>query len=318
MSIHAMDEVRDLFCDVPTGVRLCYRTYGPEGGEPLLLIAGLSLQLTSWPSSLIDGLVQSGFRVIVFDNRDVGRSSRIPQQPPGLMRQFLRLPIPSAYDLEDMATDTIGLLDHLRVAHAHIVGMSMGGMIGQIIAGTHPQHTLSLTSIFSTTGSRKVGQPAMSSMSMLTKPPARTRDEAVQRYSAIMAHIGTQTYPVNDAARRAYAADAWDRGQQARDHEGTARQIGAIIKSGDRTAAICRIQVPTLVVHGDRDLMVAASGGTATAAAISGAEMVTIRGMGHDISDGVVPLLIDLIDGHARRSTTRSAAQQTSASRHSA
>lgn len=318
MSIHAMDEVRDAFCDVPTGVRLCYRTYGPESGEPLLLIAGLSLQLTSWPASLIDGLVQCGFRVIVFDNRDVGRSSRIPQQPPGLIRQVLRLPIPSAYDLEDMAADTVGLLDHLRVARAHIVGMSMGGMIGQIIAGSHPQRTLSLTSIFSTTGSRKVGQPAMSSMSMLTKPPARTRDEAVQRYSQIMAHIGTQTYPVNDAARRAYAADAWDRGQQARDHEGMARQIGAIIKSGDRTADIRRIKVPTLVVHGDRDLMVSPSGGAATAAAIPGAEMVTIRGMGHDIPDGVVPLLIDLIDGHARRNVARPTAELARVSRHSA
>jgi pimeloyl-ACP methyl ester carboxylesterase len=316
MPIHTMHDARDQFCDVPTGVRLCYRTYGPESGEPLLLIAGLSLQLTSWPSNLIDGLLQRGFRVIVLDNRDVGRSSRIPRKPPGLLRQFLRLPMPSAYGLEDMSADTVGLLDHLRVARAHVVGMSMGGMIAQIIAGSHPQRTLSLTSIFSTTGSRKVGQPAMSSMSMLTKPPARTRDEAVQRYSAVMAHIGTQTYPVNDAARRAYAADAWERGQQATDAEGVARQLGAIIKSGDRTAAVRRIRAPTLVVHGDRDLMVAASGGTATAAAIPGAEMVTIRGMGHDISEGVVPLLVDLIDGHASRSVAGSAAEPTSAGRH--
>ncbi|QBR04437.1 alpha/beta hydrolase (plasmid) [Paraburkholderia pallida] len=313
-----MNEVRDAFCDVRTGVRMCYRTYGPDSGEPLLLIAGLSLQLTSWPASLTDGLVQRGFRVIVFDNRDVGRSSRISQPPPGMIRQMLRRPIPSAYDLEDMAADTIGLLDYLHVARAHIVGMSMGGMIGQIMAATHPQRTVSLTSIFSTTGARKVGQPALSSLSMLTRPPAHTRDEAVQRYSEIMAHIGTQTYPVNDAARRAYAADAWDRGQQARDHEGMARQIGAIIKSGDRTAAIRRIQVPTLVVHGDRDLMVAPSGGVATAAAIAGAEMVTIRGMGHDIPDGVVPLLTDLIDGHARRSVARSPAELASVGRHSA
>ncbi|CAJ0684180.1 alpha/beta fold hydrolase [Ralstonia holmesii] len=318
MSIHAMDEAHDLFCDAPTGVRLCYRTYGLESAEPLLLVAGLSLQLTSWPANMIDGLVQRGFRVIVLDNRDVGRSSRIAQKPPGLLRQFLRLPMPSGYSLEDMAADTVGLLDHLCVARAHIVGMSMGGMIAQIIAGSHPHRTLSLTSIFSTTGSRKVGQPAISSMSMLTKPPARTRDEAVQRYSAIMAHIGTQTYPVDDAARRAYAADAWDRGQQAKDAEGVARQLGAIIKSGDRTAEVRRIRVPTLVVHGDLDLMVAASGGTATAAAIPDAEMVTIRGMGHDISEGVAPLLVDLIAGHAKRNTAASAAEQMNASRHSA
>ncbi|MXN78037.1 alpha/beta fold hydrolase [Burkholderia sp. 4701] len=310
-----MDEARDAFCDTPTGVRLCYRTYGPDTGEPLLLIAGLSLQLTSWPPGLVDGLVRCGYRVIVFDNRDVGRSSRIAQQPPGLMRQFLRRPLRAAYDLRDMAADTIGLLDHLHVACAHLVGMSMGGMIGQIIAATHPQRTLSLTSIFSTTGARHVGQPASSTLSMLIKPPPRDREDAVQRYSRMMAHIGTQTYVVSDEARRAYAADAWERGQQSRDHEGMARQIGAIIKSGDRTAEIRRIQAPTLVVHGDRDLMVAPSGGVATAAAIAGAEMVTIRGMGHDIPDGVAPLLTDLIDGHARRSVARTTAEPASADR---
>ena len=155
-------------------------------------------------------------------------------------------------------------------------------------------------------------------MSMLTRPPARTRDEAMQRYSAVMAHIGTQTYPVDDAARRAYAADAWDRGQQAKDAEGMARQLGAIIKSGDRTADVRRIRAPTLVVHGDLDRMVAASGGTATAAAIPGAEMVTIRGMGHDIPAGVVPLLVDLIAGHAGRHAAGSAAEPMNAGRHSA
>lgn len=318
MSTHRMNEAHDAFCDVQTGVRLCYRTYGPDSGEPLLLIAGLSLQLTSWPVSLLDGLVQRGFRVIVFDNRDVGRSSRIAQQPPGFVRQLLRRPKPSAYDLEDMAADTIGLLDCLQVARAHVVGMSMGGMIGQIMATKHPHRTLSLTSIFSTTGARNVGQPALSSLLMLAKPPARTRDEMVQRYSQIMAHIGTQTYPVNDAARRAYAADAWDRGQQSRDHEGMARQLGAIYKSGDRTAQIQQIRVPTLVIHGDQDLMVAPSGGIATAAAIARAEMVTIRGMGHDIPDGVVPLLIDLIDGHAKRSMARSSAKPATDCRQSA
>lgn len=315
MSIHAMDEARDAFCDVPTGVRLCYRTYGPDTAEPLLLIAGLSLQLTSWPAGLIDGLVRCGYRVIAFDNRDVGRSSRIAQQPPGLFRQFLRRPIRSAYDLHDMAADTIGLLDHLHVARAHIVGMSMGGMIGQIIAATHPQRTLSLTSIISTTGARNVGQPAASTMLKLIKPPPRDREEAIERYSRVMAHIGSQTYPVSDDARRAYAADAWERGQQARDHEGMSRQIGAIMKSGDRTAEIRRIRTPTLVVHGDRDLLVAPSGGVATAAAIDGAEMVTIRGMGHDIPNGVAPLLTDLIDGHAKRSVTRTAAEPASVDR---
>lgn len=306
MSIPVMDDVRDAFCDVPTGVRLCYRIHGPDDGTPLLLIAGLSLQLTYWPPALIDALVRSGFRVIVFDNRDVGRSSRIPQKPPGLLRQFLRRPHRSAYDLEDMAADTIGLLDRLDIAQAHLVGMSMGGMIGQIMAARHPHRTLSLTSIFSTTGARNVGQPALSSLLMLGKPPARDREEAVRRYCQIMAHIGPRTYAASEDALRAYAAEAWDRGQQARDHEGVARQLGAIFKSGDRTAEVARIRVPTLVVHGDEDPMVSPSGGVATAEAIAGAEMVTIRGMGHFIPDGVVPLLTDLVVGHATRSAARS------------
>ncbi|WP_175850930.1 alpha/beta fold hydrolase [Burkholderia cepacia] len=316
MTIHAMEAIQDAFCDLPGGVRLCYRTYGPDDGEPLLLIAGMTLQLTFWPPALIGALIQCGYRVIVFDNRDVGRSSRIARPGPSVLRQFLRVPVKDGYDLEDMAQDTIGLLDSLKVARAHVVGMSMGGMIGQVLAARHPQRVLSLTSIISTTGARNVGQPAMSSMLMLTAPPPRTREAAVEQYSRIMAHIGTQTYPADDAARRAYAAQAWDRGQQARDHESTTRQIGAIIKSGDRTEEIRRIRAPTLVVHGDRDLLVAPSGGVATAAAIPGADMVTVRGMGHDIPDGVVPLLTSLIDGHIRHRATRAAAEPERVGRH--
>lgn len=167
MSVYAQNTIEDKFCDVSTGMRLCYRTYGPDDGEPLLLIVGLGLQLTAWPISLINNLIQCGYKVIIFDNRDVGRSSRVSQRPPNLLRQLIRRPESSAYDLQDMAQDVIGLLDHLCVTRAHVVGMSMGGMIAQVIAAQYPQRIKSLTSIFSTTGALNVGQPALSSLLML-------------------------------------------------------------------------------------------------------------------------------------------------------
>src|SRR4051794_1774481 len=142
----------DQFCRRPGGVDLCYRTEGPAGGPALLLIAGLSLDLTSWPASMVGGFVDRGFHVIRFDNRDVGRSGRAPVPPPGRLRQLFGRPRADAYDLGDMTADTLALLDHLDVPRAHVVGMSMGGMIAQTLAARHPARVASLTSIFSTTG----------------------------------------------------------------------------------------------------------------------------------------------------------------------
>lgn len=292
----------DQFCTVSTGMRLCYRTYGPDYAEPLLLIAGLALHLTSWSPRFIEGLVQRGYHVITFDNRDVGRSSRHASTPPGVWRQLTRRIAPEAYDLSDMARDAVGLLDHLQIEQAHLVGMSMGGMIAQTMAATHANRAHSLTSIFSTTGARRVGQPAASTMWLLSRSPARTRDEAAEGYLQMMRHIGSQGFDRDEEALRAYAEEAWDRGNGATAREGVARQIGAIIKSGDRTSALKEIRIPTLVVHGDRDRIVHPSGGHATAQAIPGARHITIHGMGHQISEGVVPYLVDLIDGHAQRS----------------
>ncbi len=307
MAVCEFDNGEDQFCDAPTGYRLCYRVHGHARGEPILLIAGLGLQLTYWSPRLIDGLVERGFRVITMDNRDAGRSSRAPHKPPSLWRQLTKRPGARAYTLEDMARDTKGVLDHLEVPRVHLVGVSMGGMIAQVLAAQHPDQTASLTSIFSTTGAGNVGQPAGSTLLKLAKAPPRGREEAVGRYLQIMEHIGSTAYPMNEQALRAYATQAWNRGAGEHAHEGVARQIGAIMKSGDRTAQVRLIKAPTLVVHGDLDRMVAHSGGVATANAIDGADLITIRGMGHFIADGVVPLLTDLIDGHARRSVERMA-----------
>lgn len=291
----------DQFCDVATGVRLCYRVHGPDEGIPLLLVVGLSLQLTYWPNGLIEQLVRSGFRVIVFDNRDVGRSSCMAQQPPGLVRQALKRPAASAYSLEDMALDAVGLLDHLGVAAAHVAGMSMGGMIAQILASRHARRVLSLTSMFSTTGSTRVGQPAISTLLMLTKAPPSDRSQSVTNFVRLSKHIGSNRYAIPDDILAAYAANAWDRGHGPKAHEGVARQIGAIMKSGDRTKELRDITAPTLIVHGEQDRMVAHSGGVATAKAIPKADFITVHGMGHAIGEDVAPVLSDLISGHIRR-----------------
>lgn len=291
----------DRFCDLPSGMRICHRVHGHAGGEPLLLIAGLGLQLHYWTPLFVGSLVERGFRVIVFDNRDVGRSSRGKGRPPGVLRQLFKRIEKSAYDLDDMADDAAGLLAHLGVARAHVVGMSMGGMIAQTLAVRHAPRVASLTSIFSTTGHGRVGQPALSSLLKLSKPPVRSRDAAMARYVEVMHHVGSTAYAMHERDLRAYAGTAWDRGDGPTAHAGMARQIGAIFKSGDRTAQLRRITAPTLVLHGERDLLVAPSGGAATAAAIPGARLLTVHGMGHNIPDEAAPFLVDLIDGHARR-----------------
>ena len=284
----------DRLVDLPAGPRLCYRTDGPDDGTPLLLIAGLGLDLTSWPQRMVDGFVERGLRVVRFDNRDAGRSSRIGNPPPGRLRQLLARPRPEAYDLADMAADTVGLLDALGIEQVHLVGMSMGGMIAQTVAARHPARVLSLTSIFSTTGHRRVGQPARSTLLRLARSPARTVEESVERHLAMLAHIGSTTFPPEEEVERAWATAVWHRGGDSGAGAPVARQIGAIQASGDRTAELARITAPTLVVHGDRDLMVHPTGGRATVDAVPGARHVEIAGMGHHLAPGVVDRLVEL------------------------
>ncbi|UJR85160.1 alpha/beta fold hydrolase [Sandaracinus amylolyticus] len=299
--------IEEHLCELPSGVRLCYRTSGSTRGEPLLLIAGLGLHLTWWPQSLIDGLVERGHHVIAFDNRDVGRSSRIATRPPGVLRQLLRVPHADNYDLGDMAEDTVGLLDHLGIDATHLVGMSMGGMIAQTIAARHPRRARSLVSIFSTTGARRVGQPSLSTLRHLAGPRARTRDQAIASHVTIMRHIGPSGFALDLEALEAYAGAAWDRGDGLHAPAGIARQIGAILKSGDRTRELRRITTPTLVLHGDSDLMVHPSGGRATARAIPGAAHVTIEGMGHHLPAGVIPRVTELVARHLADARQRAA-----------
>jgi pimeloyl-ACP methyl ester carboxylesterase len=280
------------------GIELCYRVDGPDDGVPLLLIAGLGIDLTSWPAAMVEGLVGRGFRVVRMDNRDAGRSTKLDTPPPGRLRQLLGKPRPDAYSLADMADDAVAVLDDAEIKQpVHLVGMSLGGMIAQTLAARRPDRVASLTSIFSTTGDRKVGQPAASTIARLARPPAKTVEQSVARHLAILRHIGSATFPPDEQLERAWAAGAWERAAGKRGGAPVARQISAIHASGDRTADLRRIAVPTLVIHGDTDRMVHPSGGRATAAAIPGARHVEITGMGHHLAPGVIDRIVELTAG---------------------
>jgi pimeloyl-ACP methyl ester carboxylesterase len=295
-----IDEGIDEYAPLPSGTTICYRDFGDEADPTILLIAGLGEDLTFWPRSFIDSLVNRGFRVIAMDNRDVGQSTFVAAPAPSLWRQVLARPRTDAYSMADMAQDSLGVLDHLGIQKVHLVGRSMGGMIAQTIAATDRDRVLSLTSIYSTTGARKVGQPAVSTMGLLVAPPARHRTAAVRGHLRITRHIAGRAYPLDDAAEAAIAAGGWDRsaGDLA---AGAARQIQAIQASGDRTVQLGRITAPTLVINGDRDLMVAPSGGAATVNAIPSAQHVVIPGMGHHLPEGLVDPITTYISQHAYR-----------------
>ncbi|WP_217181053.1 alpha/beta fold hydrolase [Streptomyces sp. AC495_CC817] len=294
------EAVPDRFVTLPSGIRICYRDAGKEADPVIVLIPGMGEDLTYWTDSAVDALVERGFRVISIDNRDSGRSSRAGTPPPAIWRQVIARPRPDGYTLADMAADTVGVLDHLGIERAHLVGRSMGGMIAQTIAATEPNRVLTLTSLYSTTGARKVGQPAWSTMKILAGPEALNRTDAVRAHLRITRHIAGTGYPIDDAAEAALAAHGWDRsaGDIA---AGAARQIQAIQLSGDRTEQLRRITAPTLIINGDRDLLVAPSGGVATAQAIRSSQHIIIPGMGHHMTEALVAPIIDHIVRHVER-----------------
>jgi pimeloyl-ACP methyl ester carboxylesterase len=288
----------DQFCELPSGIRLCYRTDGPANGRPVLLLAGLALDLTSWSAALVGALADAGLRVIRLDNRDSGRSTHIAAPPPSTLRQALAITRPRDYDLGDMADDVAGLLDELGIDRVDLIGMSMGGMIAQTVAAKVPDRVRSLTSIISTTGDRRVGQPARATLIRMAKPAARTAAAYARRTLAALRRLGSPVYSFDPDVETERALEVWERGGGLAASAGAARQIAAIQKSGDRTPQLRQITAPTLVIHGDRDVMVHPSGGRATADAIRGARMVTITDLRHHLPDAVVPLLAPLILDH--------------------
>ncbi len=285
--------------DVGRGITLCCDRRGDASDPPIVLIMGLGQQLLAWPDPLCDGLAGRGLHVIRFDNRDVGRTTKSRAPVPSRGQLLTRRFDPDQYTLSDLAADTAGLIDRLELRPAHVVGVSMGGMIGQTLAAHHPGHVRSLVSIMSSTGSRKAGWVAPSTLRLLFSAPARDRGAAAERAATMWHHIGSHGFAFDEEAVRDRARRAFDRDPRAA--AGTARQMAAILASGDRTGELREITAPTLVIHGDHDRMVHPSGGRATAQAIPGAELVTIAGMGHDLPAGAIPRLVALIADHAER-----------------
>jgi pimeloyl-ACP methyl ester carboxylesterase len=289
--------------DVGRGIRLACEQFGDPAGAPLVLIAGLGMDLNSWPAEFCELFTSRGFLVIRFDNRDVGQSTHLDFPAPRPLAMLRKRWHPRQYLLADMAADTVGLLDAAGLPYAHLVGISMGGMIAQTAAARYPDRVQSLTSIMSTTGAPHVGRPARSTWAMMLSRPPRNRAEFADRAVRIFRHIGSAGYPFDEERVRELAESEWDRDPST---EGTRRQLAAIIRSGDRTGEVRTITAPTLVIHGDRDLMVNPTGGAATARAIAGARLETMPGLGHDLPRGAWPALVNLIDDHIRAAAVRS------------
>lgn len=291
----------EAFAPLPSGITLCYTVIGPADGIPVILTSGLGEDWTAWPVSFVQGLLDHGLRVIRFDNRDAGRSSTIGTPPPTRLQQFRGKARPDAYSLEDMAGDAVALLDHLGIDRAHVVGRSMGGMIAQTVASTFPDRVLTLTSISSTTGNKKVGGSTFQVKLKMTGKPAKTVEEFLDGYVELVGLLGGPGFPYDEALERRHGRIAWERARGGSGADGMARQIQAIAASGDRTTRLQNITAPALIINGDHDLIVHPSGGKATAAAIRDARHIVIPGMGHHLAPGLIPQVIEHIVEHIRQ-----------------
>jgi pimeloyl-ACP methyl ester carboxylesterase len=274
-------------------LELCYETFGTATAPPMLLIMGLGSQMLLWDDQFCEQLASRGFRVIRFDNRDIGRSTQLRGAKIPTRWQLLRRSARgAAYMLEDLAADCVGLLDALEIGAAHIVGASMGGMIAQLVAIEHPNRVLSLVSIMSTTGNPRVGKPQPRMMMMLMRKGKREREAYIEDHIETYRAIGSQQYDFEEEYKRERAGRLYERGVYP---AGSARQLGAIVSAPDRTEALAGVRAPTTVIHGDADPLVDVSGGRATADAIPGARLVILPGMGHDLPRALWPEIIDAI-----------------------
>ncbi|HUQ14054.1 MAG TPA: alpha/beta fold hydrolase [Novosphingobium sp.] len=289
------------------GITIEYETFGNASDPAVLLVMGLGAQLTLWPIELVEALVARGFRVIRYDNRDIGLSTKfddagVPDIAAVTMARIQGRAPDVPYALADMAEDGVALLDALGIARAHVVGASMGGMIAQLIAATHPTRVLSLTSIMSTTGNPAVPPAKPEAMAVLMQRPAGTDEDTMVEFGTTAARtIGSPGYPFDeerarDRVRRDY--------RRSFSPTGFARQMAAIIADGDRRERLKAVTAPTLVIHGDGDPLVPVEGGRDTAASIPGAELKVIPGMGHDLPLGLVDEIAEAIAGVAAKART--------------
>jgi pimeloyl-ACP methyl ester carboxylesterase len=278
-------------------IQLCYETFGAGDASPLLLVMGLASQMVLWDDEFCKTLSGQGFFVIRFDNRDVGRSTILREAPiPSQTRLLLRERSAASYSLDDMAGDAAGLLDQLQIDAAHVVGVSMGGMIAQLLAIHHPQRVRSLVSIMSTTGSRRVGQPHPRMLPRLLRRPSLDREGYIADFADTYRAIGSKGYPPDADRLRTRATRCFERGIHP---GGSARQLAAVVTAPDRTPLLRNLRVPTTVIHGSADPLVRPSGGRATAEAIPGARLLILPGMGHDLPPALWPPMIDAIAHNA-------------------
>lgn len=290
---------------VSNGLEIAYEEHGAPTNPALLLIQGLGVPLSGWPPQFIDALVAEGFRVVTFDNRDIGRSQllsdrKVPNMLAQILRRIVRLKVKAPYQLSDMMRDTVGLLDALDIESAHIVGVSMGGMIAQLLAIHEPRRVKSLTLIMSTTGNPKLPGPTRAvTKHIMSRPKAPTDEARLAHYWQLWRLLGSPDYRLSDAELAEFIRAVFERGLTA---AGSARQTLAILAAPDRTDALRHLDVPVLVVHGDSDPLIRVECGQALAEAIPGARMTTIPGMGHDLPLALMPRFVRMIAQHVKAS----------------
>jgi len=291
------------------GLTLDCEVFGDPAAPPIVLIMGLGLPAVAWPDAFVNGLVERGFRVIRFDNRDCGHSSklgtgRMPNLPAAIAKAIMRLPVRAPYNLDDMAADTVGLLDALGIDRAHVVGVSMGGMIAQVLAARFPARVTSLTSIMSSSGnpSPRIALGQRRALRAIISRPAdpSSIDGVVEHMVRVFGVIGSPGFPTPLEHLKQNFERIARRGLFPL---GTARQLLAILASGDRRSLIRRIAAPTLVIHGADDPLVPVAAGVDTAANIPGAKLEIIPGMGHDFALSLQPRLAEMVAAHCRATT---------------
>ena len=281
----------------------------------MLLIMGLGCQMIDWKDEFCALLAGRGFRVIRFDNRDVGQSTLFEEAGQPRIAELLEASkrgerIEAPYLLSDLVADTVGLLDALGIEKTHVVGLSMGGMIAQLMAARLPDRVLTLTSIMSHTGEPGLPAPTPEAWACLTAPLEAELEPFLQQYLFKWRVYAGPRYPIDPAAARDHASRVFARGI----HEaGRDRQLAAILASGSRKEALASVTCPTLVIHGDSDPVVPIAGGIATASAIAGAELLAFEGMGHELAKGLWPEVVDAITRHARRGTAQGDPRATAA-----
>lgn len=282
------------------GITIEYEAFGAPDDPTVLLVMGFASQLIHWDPVFCQEIADAGYRVIRFDNRDVGLSTWFDEAGVPDLLAVLGGQASAPYGLDDMAEDAVGLLDALGVPTAHVVGVSMGGMIAQTLAIAHPERVRTLVSGLSTTGDPSVGQPDVEALLAVAPTPPATREEAIDQMVEMWRVIGSPGFPFHEDRVRERSAAAYDR---AFHPEGNVRQLAAIATQADRTAALAGVAVPTLVVHGTADILVDPSGGVATARAIPHAELRMVEGMGHDVPPELFEEFVAGLIGHFARGT---------------